>query len=62
MEQDKTNSSKTTMETNYAKHEDNPGLPKVALDEKDDKKVGFTIHWSIIVAVIALAIAYFFFR
>ncbi|MDX3912982.1 MULTISPECIES: hypothetical protein [Olivibacter] len=50
------------METNYAKHEDNPGLPKVALDEKDDKKVGFTIHWSIIVAVIALAIAYFFFR
>ncbi|MEH6307203.1 hypothetical protein RYH73_16265 [Olivibacter sp. CPCC 100613] len=61
MEAEKTNSSKTQIETDYGKHEENPGIPKPALEEKDDKKVGFTIHWSIIVAIIVLAIAYFLF-
>ncbi|MCL4638946.1 MULTISPECIES: hypothetical protein [Olivibacter] len=61
MTEDKANSSKTKMETDYGKHEENPGPPKAALEEKDDKKVGFTIHWAIIVAIVALAIAYFFF-
>lgn len=61
MEENKANSSKTKMETDYSAHEENPGPPRAALEEKDDKKVGFTMHWAIIIAIIALAIAYFFF-
>jgi len=61
MEYNKENSTKTTIEDNYAAHEENPGPAKEAVTEKDDKKVGFTMHWVIIIAIIALIIAYFFF-
>lgn len=61
MEEDTSNSSKTAIETNYAAHEENPGPARPAVKEKDDKKVGYTIRWVIIVAVVALAIVYLLF-
>lgn len=61
MEEHTSNSTKTKIETDYAAHEENPGPARPAVEEKDDKKVGYTIHWAIIVAVVALAIAYFLF-
>lgn len=59
--EDNSNSTKVKVETDYSAHEENPGPAKKALEEKNDKGVGNTIKWVILIAVIALAIAYFFF-
>lgn len=61
MEEDKSNSTKIKVETDYSSHEENPGPAKKAVEEKSDKGVGNTIKWVILIAVIALTIAYFFF-
>lgn len=61
MEEDNSNSTKIKVETDYSSHEENPGPAKKAVEEKSDKRVGNTIKWVILIAVIALAIAYFFF-
>ena len=61
MEEDSSNKTETKIETDYSAHEENPGLPKVAIEEKNDRGVGNTIKWVILIAVIALALTYFFF-
>jgi len=40
---------------------ENPNVPEVVLEEKDDKPTGRGIMWIILVAVVILALIYFFF-
>ncbi|GAA4778952.1 hypothetical protein GCM10023231_01990 [Olivibacter ginsenosidimutans] len=62
MEEDnRKNSTKTTVETDYAAHEENPGPPKVAIEEKNDKGASNVMNWVILMVVIVLLIVYFLF-
>lgn len=40
---------------------ENPNVPEVVLEEKDDKPTGRGIMWIILVAVVILALIYFLF-
>jgi len=61
MEEHNENSTKTSMETDYAAHEENPGPPKVAIKEKNDKGASNVMNWAIVIAIVVLVIAYFLF-
>lgn len=47
-------------EKDYNKHRDNPGIPKIALDEKNDEKAGKNINWVILIALAVLVIIFYF--
>ncbi|WP_291401988.1 hypothetical protein [Daejeonella sp.] len=48
-------------EHDYEKHKKNPGPSPSALNEEDDKGVGFTLIWIIAIMFILLLIVWFFF-
>lgn len=49
-------------ENKFRKQEEEyPNVPEVVLEEKDDKPTGRGIMWIIFVAVVILALIYFFF-
>ncbi|WP_028295457.1 hypothetical protein [Olivibacter sitiensis] len=49
------------IEKDYNAHQENPGPSEESIKEKDDKPVANTIKWVIAIAVIIMAIIYFFF-
>lgn len=61
MEEHNENSTKTSVETDYAAHEENPGPSEAAIKEKSDKGASKVMNWAIVIAIIALIIAYFLF-
>ena len=49
------------VETDYAKHQNNPGLPKEVFKEKEGKKAGYTLVSVLVGILIILLIAWIFF-
>ena len=48
-------------EHDYEKHKKNPGPAPTAINEDDDKGVGYTLIWIIAIMFIVLLIVWFFF-
>lgn len=50
------------IETNYAKHQDDPGPSRQAVDEYDKNGAAVALKWIIPILIIALLIYWLFFK